>query len=162
MNVFTRSLTDNLASLVKQVDKYGIISVRRGECLPEDGMGLRPVQHHVADRVPVVDEDIEIVEEVVETVVIEPEPTRDHTERMLRGFGYGVGVEGPRVELRGGGKLTACDIDVPADISSAAFFMVSAPTAQSVRTKTRSRSSVRRPTTTVRATSSTTRRRPAR
>jgi 3-phosphoshikimate 1-carboxyvinyltransferase len=61
-----------------------------------------------------------------ETTVTEPAPTRDHTERMLRGFGYEVQVEGARVRVRGGGKLTACDIDVPADISSATFFLVGA------------------------------------
>lgn len=61
-----------------------------------------------------------------ETSITEPAPTRDHTERMLRGFGYPVNVEGNRISLRGGGKLTATQIDVPADISSAAFFMVAA------------------------------------
>jgi len=61
-----------------------------------------------------------------ETMVTEPAPTRDHTERMLRGFGYDVQVEGARARVRGGGKLTACDIDVPADISSATFFLVGA------------------------------------
>lgn len=61
-----------------------------------------------------------------ETSVTEPAPTRDHSERMLRGFGYAVTSDGNRISLRGGGKLTACRIDVPADISSAAFFMVAA------------------------------------
>lgn len=61
-----------------------------------------------------------------ETAVTEPAPTRDHTERMLQGFGYKVVKEGAESRLQGGGKLTACDIDVPADISSAAFFMVGA------------------------------------
>ncbi len=61
-----------------------------------------------------------------ETSVTEPAPTRDHTERMLRGFGYDVKVAGNRMSLQGGGKLTATTIDVPADISSAAFFMVAA------------------------------------
>lgn len=61
-----------------------------------------------------------------ETSVTEPAPTRDHSERMLRGFGYDVQVHGNRIALQGGGKLTACRIDVPADISSAAFFMVAA------------------------------------
>lgn len=61
-----------------------------------------------------------------ETSVTEPAPTRDHTERMLRGFGYQVKTEGNRMSLVGGGELTATDIDVPADISSAAFFMVAA------------------------------------
>lgn len=60
------------------------------------------------------------------TSVTEPAPTRDHTERMLRGFGYAVTVDGPTASLQGGGKLTASRIDVPADISSAAFFMVGA------------------------------------
>ncbi len=61
-----------------------------------------------------------------ETCVTEPAPTRDHTERMLQGFGYAVGVDGARRCVRGGGRLTACDIDVPADISSATFFLVGA------------------------------------
>ncbi|WP_428033128.1 bifunctional prephenate dehydrogenase/3-phosphoshikimate 1-carboxyvinyltransferase [Amphritea sp.] len=61
-----------------------------------------------------------------ETSVIEPAPTRDHTERMLRGFGYSVDVAGNKVSLSGGGSLTATKIDVPADISSSTFFMVAA------------------------------------
>jgi 3-phosphoshikimate 1-carboxyvinyltransferase len=61
-----------------------------------------------------------------ETTVVEPAPTRDHTERMLRGFGYQVTTDGDRASLQGGGSLTASRIDVPADISSAAFFMVAA------------------------------------
>ena len=60
------------------------------------------------------------------TVVTEPAPTRDHTERMLEAFGYPVEVKGSRRAVTGGGKLTAADIDIPADISSAAFFMVAA------------------------------------
>lgn len=61
-----------------------------------------------------------------ETSVTEPAPTRDHTERMLKGFGYEVSVQGATASLRGGGKLTATKIDVPSDISSAAFFLVAA------------------------------------
>ncbi len=65
-----------------------------------------------------------------ETRVTEPAPTRDHTERMLRGFGYAVHTDGPRISLSGGGRLQACDIDVPADISSATFFLVGAAITQ--------------------------------
>ncbi len=61
-----------------------------------------------------------------ETAVIEPAPTRDHTERMLRAFGYEVKTEDARISLRSGGKLIACELDIPADISSATFFMVAA------------------------------------
>ncbi len=61
-----------------------------------------------------------------ETRVREPAPTRDHTERMLNGFGYAVTREGDTCWLVGGGKLTAGPIDVPSDISSATFFLVAA------------------------------------
>ncbi len=61
-----------------------------------------------------------------ETHVTEPAPTRDHTERMLNGFGYPVETHGNRISLKGGGKLKACTLDVPADISSSAFFLVGA------------------------------------
>ncbi len=60
------------------------------------------------------------------TSVTEPAPTRDHTERMLQGMGYPLVVEGSTVTIEGGQKLKACQIDVPADISSATFFMVAA------------------------------------
>jgi len=60
------------------------------------------------------------------TSVTEPAPTRDHTERMLRGFGYPVNNEDGVISVAGGGSLSACEIDVPADISSAAFFLVGA------------------------------------
>lgn len=61
-----------------------------------------------------------------ETSVTEPAPTRDHTERMLQSFGYPIQIDGNRVSIKSGGRLQATDIDVPADISSAAFFMVGA------------------------------------
>ncbi len=60
------------------------------------------------------------------TRVFEPAPCRDHTERMLRGFGCEVTAAGGHIEVSGGQRLTAATIEVPADISSAAFFMVAA------------------------------------
>ena len=61
-----------------------------------------------------------------ETSVTEPAPTRDHTERMLSGFSYPVRQEGSKVTISANGHLIAADIDVPSDISSAAFFLVGA------------------------------------
>ena len=58
------------------------------------------------------------------TTVIENGISRDHTERMLRGFGYDVISSNNRISLEGGGSLKGCNIEVPSDISSAAFFMV--------------------------------------
>ncbi len=64
------------------------------------------------------------------TTVIEPVPTRDHSERMLRGFGAELDVEevgGTRIiRVRGEAELTPQTIEVPGDPSSAAFFMVAA------------------------------------
>ncbi|MGR8979605.1 MAG: 3-phosphoshikimate 1-carboxyvinyltransferase [Gammaproteobacteria bacterium] len=61
-----------------------------------------------------------------ETTITEPAPTRDHTERMLAGFSYPVKKEGNKVSITSDGQLTAMEIDVPSDISSAAFFLVGA------------------------------------
>ncbi|PIE83600.1 MAG: 3-phosphoshikimate 1-carboxyvinyltransferase [Candidatus Contendobacter odensis] len=61
------------------------------------------------------------------TRITEPATTRDHTERMLEGFGYCVRREGEcTFAVEGGGSLVAAEINVPADISSAAFFLVGA------------------------------------
>jgi 3-phosphoshikimate 1-carboxyvinyltransferase len=59
-----------------------------------------------------------------ETAVKEPAPTRDHTERMLRGFDYPVAVDGDWITLRGGGRLVGREVVVPADLSSATFFIL--------------------------------------
>jgi 3-phosphoshikimate 1-carboxyvinyltransferase len=66
-----------------------------------------------------------------QTCVTEPAPTRDHTERMLAGMGYSLERDGARVCLEGGHRLQGISIDVPADISSAAFFLVGASIATS-------------------------------
>jgi len=60
------------------------------------------------------------------TEVTEPEASRDHTERMLRAFGVELEAGPGRAALRGGQQLKGTVIEVPADISSATFFMVGA------------------------------------
>ncbi len=58
------------------------------------------------------------------TEVIEPEKSRDHSERMLKYFGAEVEVDGLAARVKGNPTLTAKEIQVPGDISSAAFFLV--------------------------------------
>ena len=58
------------------------------------------------------------------TCVTEPVRCRDHTEKMLRAFSYPVEIQDHRVCLVGGGTLVATEIEVPGDLSSAAFFIV--------------------------------------
>ncbi len=60
------------------------------------------------------------------TRITEPAPTRDHTERMLGGFGVEVLRQGHSVLIEGGQRLEATRIEVPGDFSSAAFFIVAA------------------------------------
>ncbi len=61
-----------------------------------------------------------------ETRVREPHPTRDYTERMLAAFGWPIEFGPGWARLTGGHRLRAVDVDVPADFSSAAFFLVAA------------------------------------
>jgi 3-phosphoshikimate 1-carboxyvinyltransferase len=58
------------------------------------------------------------------TAVVEPHPTRDHSEIALRQFGAEVGRQGRTISIRGRARLHAQELTVPGDISSAAFFIV--------------------------------------
>lgn len=58
------------------------------------------------------------------TTVIEPVPTRDHTERMIQRFGGKISRHENEIQVEGGQKLLGTEIHVPGDISSAAFFLV--------------------------------------
>jgi 3-phosphoshikimate 1-carboxyvinyltransferase len=58
------------------------------------------------------------------TRITEPAPSRDHTERMLAAFGVELAQERATLTLEGGQSLTGTAIEVPADFSSAAFFLV--------------------------------------
>ena len=71
------------------------------------------------------------------TRIKEPTLCRDHTERMLEGFGYPIEREAQSrtITITGKGKLSGTDIQVPGDISSAAFFMVAAAIADKSEVK---------------------------
>jgi 3-phosphoshikimate 1-carboxyvinyltransferase len=58
------------------------------------------------------------------TTVVESAVTRDHTERMLQGFGCSVDALGGQVRLDPPARLQACSLEVPGDFSSSAFFLV--------------------------------------
>ncbi len=64
------------------------------------------------------------------TMLTEPASTRNHTELMLQNMGYKIDIDEETVVIEGGGKLIATTIDIPADISSATFFMVGATIAE--------------------------------
>ena len=60
------------------------------------------------------------------TCFTESVPTRDHTERILAAFGVALARDGQSTCIEGGARLAATEIDVPGDISSAAFFLAAA------------------------------------
>ncbi|ACI99875.1 3-phosphoshikimate 1-carboxyvinyltransferase [Rhodospirillum centenum] len=111
-------------------------ALRSGGRLPGAVIGTdRPVP--IAYRLPVASAQVKSAILLAglnapgRTTVIEPEPTRDHTERMLRHFGIEVTVEEAgdgalAATVTGQGELTARDLRVPADPSSAAFPAVAA------------------------------------
>lgn len=68
-----------------------------------------------------------------ETTVVQPVPTRDHTERMLESFGVPVSRDGERITVRGGQHPRARDFAIPGDISSAAFWLVAASAQQDAK-----------------------------
>jgi 3-phosphoshikimate 1-carboxyvinyltransferase len=101
--------------------------------------GTAPLQVHGGVSLHAIDYDMPVASAQVKSAILlaglyasgttcvrEPAPTRDHTERMLAGMGYPVLREPGRVCLEGGHVLHGIDIDIPADISSAAFFLVGA------------------------------------
>jgi 3-phosphoshikimate 1-carboxyvinyltransferase len=106
-----------------------------GTTLPLTERGLSPAVP-IAYRLPVASAQVKSAVLLAGlntagiTTVIEPVPTRDHTERMLRGFGADLWVEeenGERViRIRGEADLKPQQIEVPGDPSSAAFFVVAA------------------------------------
>ncbi len=104
----------------------------------EEG-GVPPLRIHGGQQLVGIDHTLEVASAQVksalllaglyaagETVVREPHPTRDYTERMLSAFGVDIAFSPGYARLRGGQRLRATDVAVPADFSSAAFFLVAA------------------------------------
>ena len=119
-----RRVTDPLAAMGARIDTQG---------------GLPPLVVHGGQRLHGIRYELPVASAQVksalllaglyaagETEVIEPHPTRDYTERMLAAFGWPIAFEPGRARLSGGHALRATDVDVPADFSSAAFFLVAA------------------------------------
>jgi 3-phosphoshikimate 1-carboxyvinyltransferase len=90
------------------------------------GGGLKPINYHL----PVASAQVKSalilagLQAEGQSTIIEPEETRDHTERMIIKFGGEIHKDNQKIIVKGGQKLTATTIQVPGDISSAAFFLV--------------------------------------
>ena len=124
-----------MARVITPLSQMGAVISSREGCPPLEisgGRKLRGVHYELPVASAQVKSSVLLAGLFAEgfTSVIEPARTRDHTERMLTGFGYAVEVESGFIGLEGGGTLQGTRVDIPADISSAAFFMVGASIAE--------------------------------
>ncbi|WP_313916110.1 3-phosphoshikimate 1-carboxyvinyltransferase [Tahibacter sp.] len=112
---------------------------RMGACIDAEDGGLPPLRIHGGRSLTGIDYALPVASAQVksalllaglyangETTVREPHPTRDYTERMLAAFGWPVAFSAGIAKVSGGGHLRATNVVVPADFSSAAFFLVAA------------------------------------
>jgi 3-phosphoshikimate 1-carboxyvinyltransferase len=119
---------------------------RMGAHIESSAGGAAPLQIHATKMLHGIDYTLPVPSAQVKSCVLlaglyaqgntritEPTATRDHTERLLQGFGYPVERREQQITLSGGGRLQACRLAVPADISSAAFFLVGASIAQNAQ-----------------------------
>ena len=99
--------------------------------------GRPPVEIHGSPRLRAIDYPLPVASAQVKSAVLlaglrafgrtkvtEPAPSRDHTERMLSAFGVEVLRQGATVAVEGGQRLAGTSVAVPADFSSAAFFLI--------------------------------------
>jgi 3-phosphoshikimate 1-carboxyvinyltransferase len=116
-------VTNPLTELGARIDgrkngSFTPISIRGG--------GLKPVNYHL----PVASAQVKSalilagLQAEGQSIIIEPEETRDHTERMIIKFGGEIRKDNQKIIVKGGQKLIGTMIQVPGDISSAAFFLV--------------------------------------
>ncbi len=112
---------------------------RMGAMIETAAGGVPPLRIHGSNALQGIDLETQVASAQVKSAVLlaglyargstsvrEPHPTRDYTERMLQALGWPVEFAPGFARLEGGHRLQARDIVVPADFSSAAFFIVAA------------------------------------
>jgi 3-phosphoshikimate 1-carboxyvinyltransferase len=110
-----------------------------GAHIRASGEGCPPLRIDISNGLQAIDYQLPVASAQVKSAVLlaglyadgttcvrEPVPTRDYTERMLATFGWPVEFTAGWAAVPGGGRLHAADVHVPADFSSAAFFVVAA------------------------------------
>ena len=104
------------------------VELKSQGCAPlriEGRRPLRAISYHLPNASAQIKSSILFAGLAAEgvTTIEEPEATRDHSERMLPAFGVSLEKIGNTVSIKGGQKLTCCNLEIPGDISSAAFFI---------------------------------------
>lgn len=119
-----RRVTDPLAQMGARIDSHGGLPPLH----IHGGAALRGIRYELPVASAQVKSALLLAGLYAEgtTEILEPHPTRDYTERMLAAFGWPIEFAPGRARLGGGHALHAVDVEVPADFSSAAFFLVAA------------------------------------
>jgi 3-phosphoshikimate 1-carboxyvinyltransferase len=119
-----RRVTDPLAQMGARIDSHGGLPPLH----IHGGAALRGIRYELPVASAQVKSALLLAGLYAEgtTEILEPHPTRDYTERMLAAFGWPIDFAPGRARLDGGHALLAVDVEVPADFSSAAFFLVAA------------------------------------
>jgi len=125
------------SSLTKRPMERVAAPLRRMGALIETRAGFPPVRIQGQGRLTPIHYDLPVASAQVKSAILlgglyaqgvtsvsEPAVTRDHSERMLEAFGAGITVKDRTASIAGQSELRACDIEVPGDLSSAAFFIV--------------------------------------
>jgi 3-phosphoshikimate 1-carboxyvinyltransferase len=125
------------ASLMKRPMERVAVPLRLMNAQITTTNGTPPVHIHGGRQLRAIDYELPVASAQVKsalllaalraegrTRVVEPAPTRDHTERMLAAFGVEVLRKDRSVAIEGGQVLRGTHVDVPGDFSSAAFFLV--------------------------------------
>jgi 3-phosphoshikimate 1-carboxyvinyltransferase len=121
-----------MARVIDPLQKMGaIISARGGNRYPPLAIsGTR--LHAIEYKMPVASAQVKSCVMLAglcadgTTAIVEQQKSRDHTERMLAAMGADIKVDGLTVSVKGGSQLRATEVTVPADFSSAAFFIAAA------------------------------------
>jgi 3-phosphoshikimate 1-carboxyvinyltransferase len=136
---FQSTLTGDHSLLARPMDRVTIPLEKMGASIRVSAGGVAPLEFEPARELNGMDYHMPIASAQVksaillaglyargQTIVREDLPTRDHTERMLEGFGYPVDRYNNHIVLQPGGVLRGADLKIPGDFSSAAFFLVAA------------------------------------
>ena len=135
---FDSVLTGDASLTGRPMDRIISPLSRMGAKIKSAG-GKPPLEIHGGSELRAIDYELPIASAQVKSAILlaglyasgttrveEPAVTRDHTERMLRSMGVNVATSGHRISIEGGQALEGCRVQVPADLSSAAFVMLAA------------------------------------
>jgi 3-phosphoshikimate 1-carboxyvinyltransferase len=136
---FRSTLTGDQSLLARPMERVTAPLEKMGASIQVSTGGMAPLEIKPVSRLIGIDYRMPIASAQVKsaillaglyalnrTIIREEMPTRDHTERMLEGFGYPIDRHTGHTVLQPGGALHAADLTIPGDFSSAAFFLVAA------------------------------------